>query len=528
MWSLLVTFIAGLIVAALIVAWRRPEFGLAILITGIALHNFALLVLVGSGVPEPVVRVLQLWKEVLIGVVLARLAVSLVRDTRAGVLSASLSRWRDSDAAIRTVDLAIAGFAALLLVYLVVPAPVASPDAPTVAQRLLGFRMLALIPIFYFLGRYLASRHRPGLQAAIVASIAAATLVAVFGLVELWFVPTWVWVDLGMPEFSALQGFAYRGPAGLPENFVLSTTSGLLLRRMVSTYLSPLGVAYTGLLVVPMVCGLLLDPDRRQRKWLWFALVIVLASIALSVTRLAIICLAIAAAIMAVLFRRRATSVTLGLTGVAIIMALVAYPAVGPLITFQLDEVRPPAGAALVRSIGDTPDSRPDPTPRPEESGPPASAPPEVNVLDPLLTGDDDSIRGHVKALIDGAPILLQHPLGLGLGAATYRFGIGIGPEESAILGIGGELGLLGLALFLIAYGGIVLLPLRAATRPHRPLDRALLLTASIGGVALLPVAMTSAVWGNFSVTYLFWAAAGASMVLVDRSILLPGTEATD
>jgi len=73
-----------------------------------------------------------------------------------------------------------------------------------------------------------------------------------YGDTGLWFVPTARWLDWGVNLFSNWLGFQYKGPAGLPENFFQTLPDGLLLRRMVSTYISPLGIAYTGLLAWPI------------------------------------------------------------------------------------------------------------------------------------------------------------------------------------------------------------------------------------------------------------------------------------
>jgi hypothetical protein len=42
-------------------------------------------------------------------------------------------------------------------------------------------------------------------------------------------------------------------------------------------------------------------------------------------------------------------------------------------------------------------------------------------------------------------------------------------------------------------------------------LASALPLVAFAGGIALIPITLTSDVWGDFSVTFLFWWAAGYS-----------------
>ena len=82
----------------------------------------------------------------------------------------------------------------------------------------------------------------------------------------------------------------------------------------------------------------------------------------------------------------------------------------------------------------------------------------------------------------------------------------------------------------MFATGGLLLFYLLAiwnGWRAYRSLPRdslavALPLTALVGGLALLPVTVTSDVWGDLSVTYLLWWAAGASATLAARRSASP------
>jgi hypothetical protein len=44
--------------------------------------------------------------------------------------------------------------------------------------------------------------------------VGAGALVGAFGLVELFWIPTRAWLDLGINQFSAWLGFHYGGPKG--------------------------------------------------------------------------------------------------------------------------------------------------------------------------------------------------------------------------------------------------------------------------------------------------------------------------
>ena len=489
--------------------WRRPVWGLAVLMGGIAFHNLAVLLLVSVDTPALLVRVLQLWKEAVIAVLLVKVVVEIIQGARTGRAAGWLDSWKASSMGVKVTDLSVAAFSTLLVVYLFLPQPLFGPEAPSLGQRVIGFRLLALIPAFYVLGRYWAMKPPVGLAVMMGVTLAAAAAVGLLGFFELWFVPTSVWPSIGMADLSSLQGYAYGGPAGLPENFFQATSSGLLLRRMVSSYLSPLGIAYTGLLVVPMAVGMLDSPTfARVRRWVWVALVIVVAAIAMSLTRLAILCLVAEATALVVVLRRKEAVAVLGLVVSGALFGLLLYPSLGPIVDHQLTDIRPPAGAALVTAVIRQASDRP---PGPG-AGDGTVPPPTSDIIDQMVSGEDSSIRGHIRALVEGLPLVIRNPAGLGLGASTFRFGTGTGPEESAILGIAGELGVAGLIFALVSYGGSVLLAFACAWRQPSGTHVGLALLAAFGGAALLPVALTSAVWGDFSVTYLFWTAAGASV----------------
>lgn len=72
------------------------------------------------------------------------------------------------------------------------------------------------------------------------------------------------------------------------------------------------------------------------------------------------------------------------------------------------------------------------------------------------------------------------------------------GPGESAAFQIGGEVGLLGLVLFLVLYGGLILAGIHLVWESRAdPGKAALALVMAVGGVGLAPVVLTSQVWGT-------------------------------
>ena len=143
-----------------------------------------------------------------------------------------------------------------------------------------------------------------------------------------------------------------------------------------------------------------------------------------------------------------------------------------------------------------------------------------ADVINALATGDDSSIQGHFSALSSGLRFVEEHPLGVGLGTSVTRYGSTSGPGESALFAIGADIGLLGLLLFMVLYGGLVLAGLALAWFWREDVSKcALGAVVGVGGLALAPVVLTTQVWGNFSVTFLFWWLAGSVVTMVSKSL---------
>ncbi|HVG00259.1 MAG TPA: hypothetical protein VND68_10500, partial [Chloroflexia bacterium] len=228
----------------LVVIYRAPFRALAVLVAGMAFHNIVLMFLIDLGTPALLLRLVQFWKEgvlLLLAFLAGRLAVRTWRAGKRPRLS-----W---------LDWTMLAFAVLSFVYLVIP-DWAFPIESSLNQRLVSFRVMLLLPLLYAFGRIFWRYTRRDLVWTGRVILGSVLVVAVFGLWELWFVPTPDWLAWGVNGFTSWLGYGYGGPKGLPENFFQSTDAGYLLRRMVSTYISPLGLAYTGLLLVP-ICAVL-------------------------------------------------------------------------------------------------------------------------------------------------------------------------------------------------------------------------------------------------------------------------------
>ncbi len=222
---------------------RLPRLVLLVLIVGLALHNVVMALLHGAGVTGVALDVVAAWKETLLLVGLAAAVVAV------GAVPRLL--WPDR--------LALA-YTAVVVAYLVVPQSWLGGEA-TARGELLAARHHLLAVGAYALGRLVlvtpAWWRRVGL-----AIVAVACGVAVLGLVDVYLVPLQWWRDSGVPGWFGEQlGLVYRCLSGLPENWILNTGDEQEpLRRLVSTFLSPLAAAYL------LVVALLLLAAARPRR----------------------------------------------------------------------------------------------------------------------------------------------------------------------------------------------------------------------------------------------------------------------
>ena len=461
-----------LVAAGLWLVLHRPFVGLGVLVAGMALHNFLIMGLLALHTPPLLIRVVQGWKEVVLALLTVLAARILVRAYQNG------ERPR-----LLPMDWIAMAFAAMLVIYLLLPSRILG-DA-SLLQRLAAFRTAGLLPLLYFLGRVFSQPCDRDLTATSWLIVGAGALVGVFGLYELWFVPTITWLDWGVNLFSAWLGYDYKGPAGMPANFFQTLPDGLLLRRMVSTYVSPLGIAYTGLLAIPIGVVLMFQRGVSRNKALLagLALALLLTGVLLSVTRFALASLGGEVVLLGLILRSGRVWILAAVVIGLIALTLFGYPYVGPVVD-----------PYLLASISHRPF---------------------------ILGAGDPSLAEHLRALAADIKVASHHLLGVGLGGSVRRF-VPAGAEspagESAVLGFFGDIGVVGGFLYMALYG----LGLYSGWRALRnaasmSLASALPLVAFAGGVALIPITLTSDVWGDFSVTFLFWWAAGYSAALAGR-----------
>jgi len=438
------------------VSRRLPVVALGVLIVGLALHNLAMATLWDWGIRGTGLDVVAAWKEAL-------LAVALV---------AALWHARRLPP-LRAADYLAAVYAGVVLIYALIPQGWLD-GAATTRGELLALRHHLTPVAAYALGRLLVlSVRERRLLLGLAVGVGAA--LALWGLADAYLVPLQWWRDSGVPGWYREQlGLEYKGLSGLPENWVYNTgDESNPLRRLVSTFLSPLATSYV------LVVVLLVLAARRPTRWTITAAAVCYAGLLWTHTRAAVLALAVGLVVLAGLQRRW------WLAGAAVASVVVAvgfvkaYPTVGPSTSYTQDEL------VYLRQHA-------------KEQGGTSG--------DPLSPGES-SLESHWRNLRDGVETVLRHPQGYGPGNAgvtAKRTGVEIKAGESTYAELGVDAGLVGAAAF-VAWCVALLLTLRA--RPG--------LAAAFAAVLFL--GLQSDVIGIHWLAFCLWAAVGIGVTAVQR-----------
>ncbi|HEX4747463.1 MAG TPA: O-antigen ligase family protein [Gaiellaceae bacterium] len=438
------------------------------LVVGLVLHNAAMAQLWDLGVRGTALDAVAAWKEALL---LAALLLVAWHVRRAP--------------AVRVADVLALSYAAVVVVYFFIPQDVLGGEATTRGE-LLALRHHLFPVAAYALGRLAAwawgERGRVG---GLV--VLSAVVVAVVGLLDLAFVSLQAWRESGVPGWYREQlGLDYEGLSGLPENWVFNTgDEENPIRRLVSTFLSPLASAYA--LVVVLIYVL-----SRPFRW-WWGLLAVLFYVALlyTHTRAAFAALVFGLVVLALAQRRVAPAAIAAATVVVGALFLVAYPSIGPSTSYTPEELEWLRENAQREG---------------EESGDP-------------LAGDDASSESHWRNLRDGVRVVMDHPQGHGLGNAgvvAKRTGVEIRAGESTYTELGVDAGIAGAVAFIL-WGLVVLAGLWR---------REAWLAAAFATVLVL--GLQTDVIGIHWLAFTIWTAAGLALGLPPRSAALLEDENRD
>ena len=433
---------------------RLPRIAIVVFILGLAVHNLVMAELWDVGVRGASLDVVAAWKDVLLAVAL------VVALLAAGKLPSWL--WADR--------LALA-YAALVLLYWLLPQGWLGDGAATQKGQLFAARH-DLIPVAaYFLGRLLVLTPVAWRRLSL-ALVGLAVAVTAWGLADVYLVALQWWRDSGVPGwFEEQLGLVYNeGLSGLPENWVLNTGDEQNpIRRLGSTFLSPLATAYV------LVIVLLYLVARRRSWWVVVAAGIAYAGLLWTHTRAAFLALAVGLVVLAIVQRRL---LPLGLAVASLVVGVgfvKAFPTIGPSTSYTQAELE------ILRQQG--------------QQNPDAGS-------DPLAPGDA-STSSHWRNLRDGVRVVVRHPQGYGLGNAgvnASRTGIEIKAGESTYTEIGVDTGIVGLVAF-VAWLVAVLVGLwrRSAW-------------LSAAWVAMLAIGVQTDVIGVHWIAYVLFALAGVAV----------------
>jgi hypothetical protein len=373
--------------------WRRPVVAFYVFVVGLALHNAAMDALYGAGVRGHALTAIQAWKDVLLLVALASVALDALRTRRLPFRP-------------RAVDALALAFAAIVVLYALIPQSALGGHATHKAIAY-GLRHDLAGVGAYFLGRSVPLR----MTTARWVVLATAAAVAAWGLVDAYAIHLDWWRSNGTADYFSKQlGFPYGpGLSHLPDNFVFNNGNEQeLTRRLVSTFLSPLGAAYL------CVIGLLLAPRRRVAL-----LLVVPAALGLfwTHTRAAVLGLALGLVVLAAVCRRAWPLVAAAASIVVGFAVIATFPHIGPRAHFTPQELA--YQRAHAHRVGPT-------------------------TLEP-------SAESHLKTLRDGIKTVVRHPQGYGLGNAgevASRERVPLKAGESNYTELGVETGLIGALLF--------------------------------------------------------------------------------
>ncbi len=371
------------------------------LVVGLALHNASMAQLWDLGIRGTALDVVAAWKE---GLLLVALVVVTWRVRRLPAVTA--------------VDVLATAYAVVILLYAIFPQEWLDGGATTRGE-LLALRHHLLPVAAYALGRLLATAWRAERLGTVAALTAGG--VAVIGLIDLALIPLQAWRDSGVPTWYSEQlGLNYKGLSGLPENWVYNTGEETNpIRRLVSTFLSPLASSYA------FVVALVYVVSRPFRWSLGLLALLLFVGLLYTHTRAAVAALAVGLLLLG-LAQRRVAPVAVAVASVAIASAFfVAYPDIGPSTSYTDEELE------FLRENA--------------EREPGASTDP--------FSPSESSVSSHWRNLRDGIETVLEHPQGYGLGNAgvvAKRTGVEIKAGESTYVELGVDAGVAGLVAFVL------------------------------------------------------------------------------
>ena len=460
---------ALLLVVAAAAVWRLPVAALYLFLVGLAAHNAVMAALYAAGVRGSTLTAITAWKEILLAVALVRVFAPALRTRRL-----PFRPWAGDWVAL--------AFAALAVVYALIPQSVLGGHASTHTAAL-ALRHDVIPVAAYFLGRSLVLR-RDDLRRLARTLLAVAGLVAALGLADVYLVSIGWWRTNGVVDYFHLHlGYDYHGTgenprvAGLPENFIYNVGGDRpFLRRLVSTFLSPLASSYLFVVALLVAAAAL-----RRRVFVLVLALLAVAGLLWTFSRASLIALAAGLVVLALVRRRPAGLAAALLTILVAIGWTHVFPKIAPTGKFTKNDLTyQHARAAHTQGggAGFTP-----------------------------ISASEPSLHSHWVSLREGVRTMIHHAQGYGLGnvgQTASRTDTPIKAGESNYTELGVELGVLGSVLWTL-WGLTLLFGLVRAG-----LDELWAAGLAAAFAAVLLLAVQTDVIGDPWIAYCVWALAGA------------------
>jgi len=439
---------ALLALIVVLIAARRPDVSLLVLIAGLPFQALVLAQLYAWGVPAAVVRPLGGWKE----------ALAL------GVVAAGVRGFRASGRRLDRLDLIGLAYVGIVGAYAALPQLFAPSASTEINPRSLAFRASAGFVILLLGGRHARLPEDFPSRAVDVATRVGA-VVAVIAIYEYFFPESWNTFIVDRVQYTRYQ---FEILDVTPFNFDDIRRYGHLGNRRVlrvgSVLFSPLSLGF--FLLIPFATGL----ERTLRVGLRTAagamLVLVGAALLLTQTRAALL-------------------------GGLVIAFVALRPAAGRTASRRAQLALLLAAAFLVAL-------------------PAATATGLSERATSAASGDEESATDHVESFWNGVRAIGAEPLGSGLGTSAgvgQRFARGQSTiSENNYLQVGVETGVVAMAIFV----ALTIALIRRLNRAARTVAHLGISAMRSAGIGLAIGAFFLHTWNDIVVAWTFWGLAGA------------------
>jgi hypothetical protein len=446
---------ALLAAAVVLLAARRADRALLILIIGLPFQGLVLAQAYAWGLPADVVRPLSSWKEAL----------------AVGLVIAGVQGWRAGRRHLDALDRLGLAYVAIISAYALLP-NLFAPGAPTATNaRSLAFRATAGFVVLLLAARHADLPPDFASRATRVVMIVG-TVVAGVALYEYFFSNAWNSFVINDVQYVRYElNVLHVAPFSYTDIRRYADIAGQHVVRTGSVFLDPTPCGF--FLLLPFAAAV----ERRLRPAIQpagaFLLLVIGSGLVLTQTRAALVG---ALTILYLALRPVAGRTSARRMQFALIFAaavFIAFPAI--------------SATGLTHRVAST------------------------------TSGQDQSSTDHLQSFWNGVHAIEARPLGYGIGTSAgvgQRFAVATSTiTENNYLEVGVETGVVAMAIF-VALTVAMLRRLRRAARTADPGASAI----RSAGVGLAVAVFLLHGWNEFAVSWVFWALAGAAIALADRA----------